>query len=753
MSYTIDNPINYFPQFSKFGAVGGGELYIGVVDGDPAFTPADRIQAYIARQNDTDLAIPQPIDLSPGGVPMYNGSAVTLKGTGVEFSMQVLDSQGNQIYYSPRSGEITAAILALQSSITNLNFIKPVETFADLATTPETTLGMVVYVKQHTSGSLGGGFFRGELGTIVNDGGTIINNAVTAGRHWKRIDIDFITPEMFGCVSTSTAIEATRAINKAVVYGAANGLPVRFEQINYPLDGNIDGTVDGATIPGQGRGGIQVKTNAHIIFSGQVFTQVASPYTAYSLVNFSGAENFIVEGPAEFIGDMLIHGPTGGEFGHGLYICNAHSGRISDLYVRNCWGDGAYVSDTDFTSLASGTATASKNITITNCVFDNNRRQGMSGINGQHITWNNCKFINTGQTLATAPSAGIDLETDASPNRIGMQHWEFNNCLMDGNVGPSVLIFPTLNNGLPGCFDIAFNDCTMTNTEAQGSFWSDRAYPYVDNIRVNGGYIGGGVYSGNATTFNGVTIERNMLDVGSAAYTIEFIATSFGANFNDCKIIAGGDTTVNSKKLLFLPVGPTDEKKPTFNKCRFVAEDTYGGATTTLLVTRSPITFTECEFTTEGTAPASYVGFDTTAGNSRVGLPIYAMLYDCWISTTWHIGYTTLQGRVNFLSTKIRSIAATGTNAVPISTGADIFEFVYAAGGASTISAPTDPYQKLITITIKCTGGVMGATTWNATYKMAAWTNPATGFSRSITFRYDGTNWIEVSRTPADVPN
>jgi len=186
MRFTIDNPVNYFPQVSKFGAVGGGSLYIGVVDGDPANVPADRIQVYKARQNDTDLAISQPIELSPGGVPMHNGSAITIKNAGVEFSMQVLDSQGQQIFYSPKSGEIAAAILALQTQISNLDFIFPVDTFADLATTPETTLGMVVYVRQHTSGGIGGGYFQGTAGTITNDNVTKINNSVTAGRHWLR---------------------------------------------------------------------------------------------------------------------------------------------------------------------------------------------------------------------------------------------------------------------------------------------------------------------------------------------------------------------------------------------------------------------------------------------------------------------------------------------------------------------------------------------------------------------------------------
>lgn len=74
---------------------------------------------------------------------------------------------------------------------------------------------------------------------------------------------------------------------------------------------------------------------------------------------------------------------------------------------------------------------------------------------------------------------------------------------------------------------------------------------------------------------------------------------------------------------------------------------------------------------------------------------------------------------------------------------------------AFTINAPTNPAsgQKL-TIKIRNTsGGALGAVTWNAVFKMATWTSPATANSRSITFHYDGTNWVEESRCTTDVPN
>jgi hypothetical protein len=76
-------------------------------------------------------------------------------------------------------------------------------------------------------------------------------------------------------------------------------------------------------------------------------------------------------------------------------------------------------------------------------------------------------------------------------------------------------------------------------------------------------------------------------------------------------------------------------------------------------------------------------------------------------------------------------------------------------GTAFTINLPTNPTDgQVITYTIRNTsGGALGAITWDSAYKMSAWTNPANAFSRSITFRYNGAAWVQISQTGVDVPN
>ena len=89
-----------------------------------------------------------------------------------------------------------------------------------------------------------------------------------------------------------------------------------------------------------------------------------------------------------------------------------------------------------------------------------------------------------------------------------------------------------------------------------------------------------------------------------------------------------------------------------------------------------------------------------------------------------------------------------------INTG-NIFQITATDGVGFTITNPSNADAgQIATFMIRnASGGVLGAVTWDTLYKLATWTSPANGFSRSISFVSDGTNWVEVGRTTADVPN
>lgn len=117
---------------------------------------------------------------------------------------------------------------------------------------------------------------------------------------------------------------------------------------------------------------------------------------------------------------------------------------------------------------------------------------------------------------------------------------------------------------------------------------------------------------------------------------------------------------------------------------------------------------------------------------------------------------------VKYDGTNIGNVSGPGTTySASITPDASVFKaFVLDAnnGTAFTINAPINAQENEVDVELtfvirNVSGGALGAVTWNAAYKLATWTQPGNGFSRAIVFRWNGTNWVEKSRTPADVPN
>ena len=118
MSFTLNNPFQYWGNPNKSMAVGLGKLYVGKPDLDPT-TPANQVTVKALQQDGTEVTLSQPIQLLAGGVPSYNDSPVQLLIDVAEVSIKVTTSGGAQVYYTPRwYGYVSGADLAaINSSI------------------------------------------------------------------------------------------------------------------------------------------------------------------------------------------------------------------------------------------------------------------------------------------------------------------------------------------------------------------------------------------------------------------------------------------------------------------------------------------------------------------------------------------------------------------------------------------------------------------------------------------------------------
>jgi hypothetical protein len=78
-----------------------GKLYIGLPDTDPV-TPANQIPVYAVQPDGSELAIPQPVRMTVGGVLTYNGTPIQLKVDAALYSVRIDSSANAQLFYTPR---------------------------------------------------------------------------------------------------------------------------------------------------------------------------------------------------------------------------------------------------------------------------------------------------------------------------------------------------------------------------------------------------------------------------------------------------------------------------------------------------------------------------------------------------------------------------------------------------------------------------------------------------------------------------
>ena len=106
MSNLVQLGPQYFPMSSIGTPVGAGSLYIGDPDTDPTVIGNQKtIEAL--KEDNTLIILTQPVTLSAGGIPLYNGSPVSLYVSG-NYSLTILDINDAQIYYVPSIYKISS---------------------------------------------------------------------------------------------------------------------------------------------------------------------------------------------------------------------------------------------------------------------------------------------------------------------------------------------------------------------------------------------------------------------------------------------------------------------------------------------------------------------------------------------------------------------------------------------------------------------------------------------------------------------
>lgn len=233
-----------------------------------------------------------------------------------------------------------------------------------------------------------------------------------------------------------------------------------------------------------------IHQNTHIIFQAGTLVKANSGYrNGDNLFRLTG-DSITIDGNYATI-QMLKSEYSTGEQRHGIYIMGVENIAIRNLVIKNTGGDGIIIGSNEWSTLKP-----SKNIRVSGCILDNNKRQGISVVGADDVLIDNCTITNTN---GTSPQAGIDIEpnnTKYDNNNITIQ-----NSYLSGNVGGGIL---TYNNS----YNVTIQNNTLVNNPVIiKRQYADSPQPTV-KIKSN-------TFSGDTgITFDGVSncsIEGNTL--------------------------------------------------------------------------------------------------------------------------------------------------------------------------------------------------------------------------------------------------
>lgn len=157
-----------------------------------------------------------------------------------------------------------------------------------------------------------------------------------------------------------------------------------------------------------------IKDSAPIVVPGNTYLHnkatikmQATDLGKYNMVLLNKVDNVTIDG-GTFIGDVIEHFGSEGEWGHGIKCGGATNVILKNLTCKNFWGDGIDIIEGRDDNKKP--TILCNNITINNvkCLF--NRRQGISIEAANNVFIYKSEFAFTGKIAKTAPAGGLVIE-------------------------------------------------------------------------------------------------------------------------------------------------------------------------------------------------------------------------------------------------------------------------------------------------------------------------------------------------------
>ena len=193
---------------------------------------------------------------------------------------------------------------------------------------------------------------------------------------------------------------------------------------------------------------------------------------------------------------------------HGICIRYGSNIILSNLQSGFNRGDGLYIGNV---YLESNIDHSPSYISVINCIFSDNHRQGSSITRANHVDFLGCKFINTN---GTPPQAGLDIE----PNDINISAYE--NCYY-------------------ACENIRINNCFFSNNAGNGLLVAGRSKNREGKYIVNNIFVNNSVFDrGNIRAFGLKNMQVKECDILTDSYGwLTYRYSTEDVLIDKCKII------------------------------------------------------------------------------------------------------------------------------------------------------------------------------------------------------------------------
>jgi hypothetical protein len=212
-------------------------------------------------------------------------------------------------------------------------------------------------------------------------------------------------------------------------------------------------------------GPITLASDQEIVFEpGVVVTAKQGAFTGLqdALFTGSGIRNVTLTGSGSVLrmrkADYTSPGYTASTQRHVLALYGVNNVQVRGLTLQSSGGDGIHIGPA-----RNSSRTASEDVTVDDCVCNDNLRHGIGIVSGRRVVIDNCTVRNTS---GASPEAGIAVEP--ADNQDVISDIEVRNCLAATNEGAGYLIDVSALGSASSTVDVRFSNSRTRNSGGNG---------------------------------------------------------------------------------------------------------------------------------------------------------------------------------------------------------------------------------------------------------------------------------------------